>query len=62
MLRSIFFILGVALIGLQASPASAEQVCGEFGNPKSDSTKPHYALDRASLGRNRLVPRNLELV
>lgn len=29
MLRSIVFVLGVALIGLQAVPASAEQVCGE---------------------------------
>ena len=29
MLRSIVFILGVALIGLQAGPAAAEQVCGE---------------------------------
>ena len=29
MLRSIVFVLGVALIGLQASPASAQQVCGE---------------------------------
>ena len=29
MLRSIVFGLGVALIGLQADPASAEQVCGE---------------------------------
>ena len=30
MLRSIVFVLGVALIGLQANPASAEErVCGE---------------------------------
>ncbi len=29
MLRSMIFILGVTLVGLQASPASAEQVCGE---------------------------------
>ncbi len=29
MLRSIIFALGVALIGLQADPASAQQVCGE---------------------------------
>ena len=29
MLRSIVFGLGVALIGLQADPASAQQVCGE---------------------------------
>ncbi len=29
MLRSIVFILGVTLIGLQAGPASAEQLCGE---------------------------------
>ena len=29
MLRSIVFGFGVALIGLQAEPASAQQVCGE---------------------------------
>ncbi len=29
MLRSIVFCFGVALIGLQAEPASAQQVCGE---------------------------------
>lgn len=29
MLRSMFFILGVTLVGLQANPASAEQICGE---------------------------------